>query len=197
MPSSALSHRMGSTQKNDLYGSTRSFWNYCKSQMFNSKGPEKSFEKTFRKKVVFLVKKCFGLVLLVLSSMTNASEKFIRLRNVYWQLFWKLWDLFCNTQVVVENTNFWEPGYSGSEKKFDPLLSYYRTWRTSRKSLPSFGRYLDIYWWSCEILRSEPKRLLKTIFFEKKSLLPVKKQFGRFLSYYQVSKPLEPTYKGP
>ena len=90
--------------------------------MFNSKGPEKSFEKTFQKKAVFLVKNCFGLVLLVLSSTTNAREKFIRLRNVYWQLFWKLWDHFCNTQVVVENINFWEPGYSGSEKKVWPTV---------------------------------------------------------------------------
>ena len=51
--------------------------------MFNSEGPDRSFEKkTIQKKAVMQVIKDFGLILLVLLSMTNARQKFIRLRNV-------------------------------------------------------------------------------------------------------------------
>ena len=39
-------------------------------------------KKTIQKKAVMQVIKDFGLILLVLLSMTNARQKFIRLRNV-------------------------------------------------------------------------------------------------------------------
>ena len=62
--------------------------------------------------------KDFGLFFLVLSSATNLKWQLVMVQKVFWQLLWKLWDHFCNTYEVVENTTFSKKGNCFCEKNY-------------------------------------------------------------------------------
>ena len=66
-------------QKNNLYGSTSYFDNYCGSFGTTSSGPKRLLEK----KAVFPVKKTFWPNFLVASSITNIREQFISVQRVF------------------------------------------------------------------------------------------------------------------
>ena len=44
----------------------------------------------------------------VLSRVTNLKGRIVRVQQVFWQLLSKLFDHFCYTWEVVENTKFWK-----------------------------------------------------------------------------------------
>ena len=73
----------------------------------------KTFEK---KKAIFPVKKSFWPVFPQSIECEKASGRFLRVHNVFWQLLWKLLELFCNTYEVVENKTSWKKGKLSSEK---------------------------------------------------------------------------------
>ena len=56
---------------------------------FDSKDLSRRFKQSFQKKAVFSVTNDFGLLFLVLSSMTNVRKILIRLRKVFWHFQWK------------------------------------------------------------------------------------------------------------
>ena len=54
-------------------------------------------QKNLKKRQHFQWTKLFGLPFLALSSLKNVEGRFINVHKVFWQLLWKLQDLFCNT----------------------------------------------------------------------------------------------------
>ena len=77
-----LRHRMGPTQRNNLEGSTRSFRNFWTTQVFNSKGPERSFEKKEFKKGCIPGDKRFRLHSTRIIEYDERQATFFRPRNV-------------------------------------------------------------------------------------------------------------------
>ena len=55
-------------------------------------------------------------IFLVLSSVVNLKGQFIKLHEVFLSIILKLYDHLCNTQEVVESTNFWKEINLSSEK---------------------------------------------------------------------------------
>ena len=68
------------------------FHKYFASYIIVSSGPKKSNTYFFKKKAIVPVKKDIGLIFLVLSSVTNVKEHFIRVQKMFQQSLWKLED---------------------------------------------------------------------------------------------------------
>ena len=64
------------------------------------------------------------------------------------------------------------------KKNYGPFFSYYRVSQTSLDYLQIWTSYFDNYCGSYKIIFLGPIRLLKTQFFEKNLILPMKKNFG-------------------
>ena len=56
----------------------------------------------------------------MLLSVTNLKELLMSVQEVFWFLGRKLENHFCNTQEVVENTNFEKKGSSSNGRTFMP-----------------------------------------------------------------------------
>ena len=107
------------TSSSFLLGSTRYFGIYCTRYKIISLTPP-SLLKTqfFGEKRQTFHRKFFLAFSLVLSNVTNVRKQLIRSLKVFWQLVWKLSDLFCNTWEVVENRIFERKGNLSSEKNY-------------------------------------------------------------------------------
>ena len=80
---------------------------------------KRSFGTNILKKAKLLVTKNFGLFLLVLSSVTNLRQQFIRIHKVFSQLFWNLKTLSLGRRMSTKNCS--KEGYF-SRKKFFFIL---------------------------------------------------------------------------
>ena len=115
---------------------------FCNYYMTISTVPKNIEKQLFKKKAIFPLTKVFGLFLLALSSVTNLRGQFVRVPKVFWQILWKLWERFCNTDEIVETTNFWKRGNFFSKKNW-------RTFRVS-SSMISFRHHFvgvhKVFW---------------------------------------------------
>ena len=90
--------RMWQTSGDNFWGSTWYFDNYCGSYRNNSVTPKKLLKTQFfeKKGKLSSEEKKIGPNFVSLSTVTNLSEQFKRVHNVFWQLLWKLGNHFCN-----------------------------------------------------------------------------------------------------
>ena len=143
----------------------------------------------FEKKRKFCGEKCIAACFFfVLSSVTNLKGRFVRVQQVFWQLLSKLFDHFCYTWEVVENTNFCKNWQTFLWKKLiDQLFSYYPVWQTSRNNLQGSTSYSYNYCGIYKRIFWEPRMLLKTQVFAKNDNNSNEKNIvAYFFSNYRV-----------
>ena len=86
-----ISHsRVRQTSRDNFWGSTRYYGNYCGSYRVNSVTHLKLLKTQLWKKANFPVKRIFGLFYLAFSSVTNLKGQYMMAHKVFWQLLWKL-----------------------------------------------------------------------------------------------------------
>ena len=135
----------------------------------------------FEKKANFPVNKNVCRFFLPLSSVINLRGFFKMIHKKVWQLLWKVYDHFCNTYEVVENTNFGKKTQTFQWRKvFGLFFSHSRVWQTWGANLWVSTRCFDSYCESYKTFSVTPKRLLKTQIFEEKANFPVKKKVWPF-----------------
>ena len=111
-----------------------------------------------------------------LSNTKNVNEQYIRVHNVFQQVWFKLYDHFVKLKNSrTKNLNFSKLKLSSRRKKvFGPFLSYYPLCQTLDILLLGSTRYLGLYGASYKIFSLGPKRLFKThIFFWRKAIFSV------------------------
>ena len=123
----------------------------------------------FEKKANFPVNKNLCRFFLPLSSVINLRGFFKMIHKKVWQLLWKVYDHFCNTYEVVENTNFGKKTQTFQWRKvFGLFFSHSRVWQTWGANLWVSTRCFDSYCGSYQTIYVTPKRLLKTQILGKK-----------------------------
>ena len=155
----------------------------------------KTFEK---KKAIFPVKKSFWPVFPQSIECEKASGRFLRVHNVFWQLLWKLSELFCNTYEVVENKTSWKKGKLSSEKTivvyFSRGIKRDKCQQTPYKGPEGWQNLCKL--WVCFYMTYE--FIENTLFWKKKANFPVKKKvWPTFSRIIEFDKPQWTICKGP
>ena len=112
-----------------------------------------------------------------LTNTKNVSEQYIRVHNVFQQVWCNLYDHFLRTKKSrTKKLIFSKLKLSSRRKKILALfLSYYPLCQTLDILLLGSTRYLVVYGASCKIISLGPKRLFKPHIFWKKAIFSVKK----------------------
>ena len=86
-------------------------------------GRMRSIETHISKIAVFTMINFFGAFFLVLSSVTNLREQFVRVHKLFWQIMLNLLERFLGPKRLFENTNLFKNVNLSSEKKY--LTNFY------------------------------------------------------------------------
>ena len=133
-----------------------------------------------------------------LMNTKNVSEQYIRVHNVFQQVWCNLYDHFLRTKKSRTKKLIFSKLKLSSrrKKKLALFLSYYPLCQTLDILLLGSTRYLGLYGASCKIFSLGPKRLFKTHIFWKKANFPVKKCICPiFFQIVECAKPQETFHK--